>query len=115
MAFENLIRRLENVTKPYNIIEAIQIVEEDSRFRTPIDKGLLVNSTDISRKGNVYTLQYKSDYGIYVHEILHYHHTYGEAKFLENAWGAKKGEFYESLLKPLKDWGVIYGSFYTHL
>lgn len=102
MAFENLIQKLENVTKPYNIFEAIEIVEEDSRFRTPIDTGLLQNSTNIIKKGNTYTLQYECDYGIYVHEILHYNHPYGQAKFLENAWGAKKGEFYESLLKPLK-------------
>lgn len=101
--FDNLINKFKKVTEPDNVIESIQIVEEDSRFRTPIDKGLLVNSTDISRKGDNYTLQYKSDYGIYVHEILHYRHMYGEAKFLERAWGAKKEEFMESLLKPLKD------------
>jgi hypothetical protein len=102
MALEDLIRKLEEVTKPSNVFKSIEIVEEDSRFRTPIDTGFLQNSTNIIKKGNVYTLFYDCEYGIYVHEILHYNHPYGEAKFLERAWNAKKGEFYESLLKPLK-------------
>lgn len=99
MAFESLINSLTDLKNGKNMMEAIEIVEEDARFRTPIDTGFLQNSTVKNQLSNTkFELVYVCEYGIYVHEILRYYHPYGEAKFLENAWNNKKDEFFKKLI-----------------
>jgi hypothetical protein len=45
----------------------------------------------------VWSISFNAPYALYVHERLDVYHLVGEAKFLENAWNAKKNQFLDML------------------
>lgn len=99
MPFERLIARLNSLERMEKAREALEIVAKESDRRCPVKTGNLMNSRYIRFDRNQWFIGYEAPYAVYVHEILDNYHPNGEAKFLENAWLAKHGEFLDKLLE----------------
>jgi hypothetical protein len=99
MAFEMSLRRLNDLKKLKMMPYALELVKEEAVRRCPIDTGALRQSARVKVRGNTGSISFEMPYALYVHEILHYRHPVGEAKFLENAWRVKRQEFEEALLE----------------
>jgi hypothetical protein len=99
MAFEIILARLNSLERMRKAPQALEIVALESDRRCPKDTHQLVNSRYIRVRRNEWVIGYEAPYAVYVHEILWYNHPNGEAKFLENAWMAKRLEFLDKLLE----------------
>ena len=99
LPFEMALRRLNNLKKLKQMPFALELVKEEAVRRCPIDTGALRKSARVKIRGNTGSIAFTMPYSTYVHEILHYRHPVGEAKFLENAWAVKREEFEEALLE----------------
>jgi hypothetical protein len=97
--FEMSLKRLNDLKRLKMMPYALELVKEEAVRRCPIDTGALRNSARVKIRGNTGGISFEMPYASYVHEILHYRHPVGEAKFLENAWRVKKKEFLEALLE----------------
>ena len=76
------------------IKRSIYQIQREVIPRTPVDRHRLRNFWDVGIKfrtlyGEIYN---NVEYAIYVHEILKNKHKVGEAKFLEKAVNASRGE-----------------------
>ena len=97
--FSATLARLNKLKQLEKLPEALEIVGEESDKRCPKLTGALVASRRNKIKGNEGSIVYEESYAVYVHERLDTHHPNGEAKFLENAWTAKKDEFMKKVLE----------------
>lgn len=71
------------------------IIKREAMKRTPVDLGNLKGSaySDLDPySGKFVEIGYTAEYAPIVHEDLEARHTVGEAKFLERAVNAKRGE-----------------------
>lgn len=97
--FGKTLKRLNDLKKLSKLSEALEIVAVESDKRCPKKTKYLVNSRRVKILGNSGIIAYTAPYSVYVHEIMHYNHPNGEAKFLENAWKVKEKEFLKKLME----------------
>lgn len=100
------IRRIKGIV-PSGLRIAANLIRGESMRRTPVDTGDLrgshyVNVQQIGPSKHVAEIGVMQDYGIYVHEDLTKYHPTGEAKFLENAVGAKADEVLQILRRTAR-------------
>jgi hypothetical protein len=97
--FEKIMAKFKKYDDDYNLYrDALKIVVEEARRRCPYDTHYLETHWKIVRKAKTdYVIQFTAPYALYVHERLDVYHPHGEAKFLENAWKAKKDEFFKKI------------------
>jgi len=99
------VARLKRYQDWERVRQAIGIVLDEARRRCPYDTHHLEKySWKINRtREGVWSLEFATEdathveYAMAVHERLDVYHPHGEAKFLENAWTEKHGEFFRYL------------------
>jgi hypothetical protein len=98
---EKTMHVVKKYTDDYNRYRnALKIIVEEARRRCPYDTHYLETHWQIVRKNKTnYNIVFTAPYAIFVHERLDVYHPHGEAKFLENAWQAKKDEFFKAIMK----------------
>ncbi len=98
LPFRMALARLNNYKDWMNVQNALGIVLIEAQKRCPVDTGYLKSHWMIKReRGGVWSIVFTAPYATYVHERLDVRHRVGEAKFLENAWTAKRHEFVKQL------------------
>jgi hypothetical protein len=80
-------------------------IQSLSQTRCPVDTGTLRGSAQVQREKETVTVGYggaASSYSIDQHENLSYHHTVGQAKFLESAFDELKGKLKDYIKASMK-------------
>ena len=70
-----------------------EIVRAEAVQRAPKDRGTLRLSAKTTVDGNKAAVSFNTKYAARQHEEVGYHHSEGEAKYLENAVTAKRQDF----------------------
>lgn len=81
-------------------------LKERAVQRTPVETGALRNSAKVTTDKNVAAVAYgfgeTADYAVKQHEEVGYAHTDGEAKFLENAMRAERGNIQNIIAEEVR-------------
>ena len=99
------IRRIKGATQA-GLRLAATLIKGESIQRTPVDTGNLQGghyvAVDKDKDKITAEVGVMAEYAIYVHENLQNAHPTGEAKYLENAIGAKKDEVIKIIQRTAK-------------
>ena len=79
-----------------------ETVMNESKRECPVDKGFLrasgvVDEPRVASDGFAITLEYPTEYAVYVHENLEANHPNGKAKFLEDPMMAHLGDLPDTI------------------
>ena len=90
---------IQQELQPNDISNLLRTFSEDvferSQKYVPVKNGNLKKSGKIQYKNNSYYITYKTDYALYVHEIINnYHKPPTRSKYLENAFYSVYREYY---------------------
>lgn len=96
---------VSNVKKPKHVYRQAQKTLTKATKRTPIQTGALRRSGRVEVVGDAVEISFggaEAPYAGYVHEILHYVHPVGQAKYLESAVQEDAALFAAALAKDMQ-------------
>jgi hypothetical protein len=79
-----------------------EIVRAEAVQRAPKDRGTLRLSAKTTVDGNKAAVSFNTKYAARQHEEVGYHHSEGEAKYLENAVTAKRQDFLNHVTEQVR-------------
>ena len=79
-----------------------EIVRQEAVQRAPKDRGTLRLSAKTTVDGNKAAVSFNTKYAARQHEEVGYHHSEGEAKYLENAVTAKRQDFLNHVTEQVR-------------